>query len=147
MRRQATLKDAYDVAKMLHEYDLYEHRLDKRIDVTPLTQYKRDVLRYIRTKSLKFLIIFEDSKPVGFVDYRIDGKEGVMNDVFIREGYRGKGLGAKLANKIFTEMKRHGCKVVKSGVRVKNVRSQKFWQRQGFKIQHAQLNYGMRKSL
>ncbi|MDE1871399.1 MAG: GNAT family N-acetyltransferase [Candidatus Micrarchaeota archaeon] len=149
--RKAGNKDIVVLAKLLHNYDVFEHDLDKRVEVTSEREYKKYLSKTFRDNSTTYIIAEDGSKPVGFISYVIwkQGKmsAGAIQDTLIIDGHRGKGIGKALVRYVINKMKKAKCEYVKSGVRVKNKRAQKFWKKQGFKVNFNQVDYSMRKEL
>lgn len=151
--RKATIKDVDKVVELCHQYDLHEHRLDKRVEVTPLKEYRKGLADMLRKGERTFLLFEDDSRAVGFIDYGIQIrnkiKMGTLNDIFIINKYRGRGLGTRLIHHVLDKMRKENCKYVKSGVRSKNIKAQELWIKEGFKINKRPkaIDYTMRKEL
>jgi N-acetylglutamate synthase-like GNAT family acetyltransferase len=150
--RKAKIGDIDALSKLLHQYDLFEHDLDKRVEVESVKKYKKDLHEMFENKTDIFIVAEDKSDVVGFMSYSIYRKGkitvGILSDTFVVDSYRGKGIGNNLFNYVMNEFKKRDCKFIKSGVRVKNKKAQKFWQKRGFKINFSSIvDYGMRKEL
>lgn len=149
--RGAKKEDTKEIAKLMYQYDVYENNLDKRIEISSIKSYEKEISEFSKNKSTIFLVGEENGEIVGFINFVIDKrgkiKIGVLQDIFVKEKFRGKKIGEKLVNYVLTKMEKERCQFVKSAVRVKNKKAQKFWERQGFKISYKQTEFGMRKNL
>lgn len=149
--RGAKKEDIREIAKLMHQYDVYENNLDKRIEISSVKSYEKEISEFSKNKSTIFLVGEENGEIVGFINFAIDRrgkmKIGVLQDIFVKENFRRRKIGEKLVDYVLTKMKKEKCQFVKSAVRVKNKKAQKFWERQGFKISYKQTEFGMRKKL
>jgi ribosomal protein S18 acetylase RimI-like enzyme len=148
--RRANEKDIGILSKLFHQYDLFEHSLDSRIEVSSEKKYRKEILQKFKDESDFFIVAECNSKVVGFISYTTwkQGKiiGGAIDDMFIMDGYRRSGIGKRLARYALNELKKQKCRFVKSGVRPKNINAHKFWRKQGFKIHyHSQPGYSMQK--
>ncbi len=150
--RNAKLEDKIIVAKLWHQYELYEHSLDKRIKVDFEKSYIKQFEEIFKNKSNIIVIAEYDSKAVGIIDYisykKGKLKIGSLGNAFVLKEYRGKGIGSKLADYVVNKLKKQKCKFIRSAVRVNNKKAQKFWKKRGFKIDFDSIvDYAIRKDL
>jgi len=149
--KKGKLDDVNNIAYLAHEYDLYEHSLDKRVDVTSIKDYKKDIAKEIKKRRWKFLILSIKKTTIGFIDYKItkEGKTkvGIIGHIFLSSKYRKKGLGRLLTKRVLGDMQKQGCKIVRSGVYAKNKRAHRFWQKEGFKIDFNPTTYKIEMKL
>jgi ribosomal protein S18 acetylase RimI-like enzyme len=148
--RKANERDIGIISKLLHRYDLFEHKLDARIEVDSERKYKKDLLQMFKDKSDTFILAEDGPIVVGLISYTIwkqgSKKASAIGDIFIIDAYRRKGIGKRLIRYVLKELKRQKCRFVQSGVRPKNKIGIDFWQKQGFKINY-QPGYSMGKRL
>lgn len=134
--RQGTLKDASVLAKLMHEYDLHEYRLDKNCEPESLVKIRKDTLRFLRTGSIKYTVIEDDGKIVALVNWRITKpagvKTGALQNIIVTKNAQGKGYGTMLVDWLLAYFKRQKCKQVSSFVRFKNKEAHRFWKKYGF---------------
>jgi ribosomal protein S18 acetylase RimI-like enzyme len=150
--RRANEKDIGALSKLFHQYDLFEHSLDSRIEVSSEKKYRKEIPQKFKDESDVLIVAECNSRVVGFISYAVwkqgKMKEGAIGDMFIIDAYRRRGVGKCLVRYVLNEMKKQKCKFVKSGVRPKNRNSQKFWRKQGFKIDYQyQPSYSIKKEV
>lgn len=150
--RKAQIKDGSVVADLWHKYELHEHELDSRIAVSPMSSYKRQFEEMLENRSGVIALAECDSGVVGVIDYIAYRKGalriGSIGNVFVLEGYRGRGIGSELIEYATDKLKGQKCRYIVSGVRVNNIEAQKFWKKSGFDIDVESIaNYSMRKKL
>lgn len=150
--RRAQFKDRKNVARLWHEYEIYENGLDERITVGSEGSYEKYFEEILGNKSSIVVIAQHNSSTIGIIDYisyrKGKLKIGSLGNIFVQAEYRGKGIGSKLAQYALDQLKNQECKYIISGVRVKNERAQKFWENRGFKVDlESVVNYSMRKDL
>jgi len=69
----------------------------------------------IQSKAIKFTM-HEDGKEIGRASLFLitnglhDEPYGLMEDVFVDNDYRGKGIGSELVKKVIDEAKKQGCR-------------------------------------
>lgn len=148
--RKATKKDAKKIAELLHAYDVYEHRLDRRQKVENIAEFRKEVLQQLRNKEVMYLLAFVEEEAIGFISWSIDHrglrKRGVIQDLFVSEGARGSGVGGRLVREVLSVLRKKGCFEVKSFVRVKNTGAREFWKKQGFGLTFIE-GYQIRRKL
>lgn len=86
--------------------------------------------------TLSTVVLFEDNKPVGFVNYYTRGKyEGTVFLLSVVDAARGKGYGKILFNYAVNELKKRGVKYIRVSVRKENERAQNVYRKAGFTIE------------
>lgn len=134
--RQGTRKDALPLARLMYEYDMYEHSLDTDSEPDSFKKHLKDVSSFLRTGKYKHTLIEENGKIVGLVNWTIDRangvKRGCLCNLVITHSARGKGYGTILVDWLLAYFKKHKCTQVRSFVKFKNTKAQKFWKKQGF---------------
>ncbi|MBM3230291.1 GNAT family N-acetyltransferase [Candidatus Pacearchaeota archaeon] len=134
--RQGKLTDASVLAKLMHEYDLYEYHLDKHCAPESLAKITKDTKRFLKTGIIKYTLIEEQGTIVALVNWRITKpggvKTGALQNIIVTKSARGKGYGSMLVTWLFAYFKKHNCTQVSSFVRFKNKEAQRFWKSYGF---------------
>ncbi len=150
--RIAKPADAEAVAGLWHQYDLYEHGLDKRVTIESKRSYLGRFKNILKDKSSIIAIAESDSMAVGVIEY-VAYKRGMLTigtlgNLFVLEEYRGNGIGSQLVGHVVEKLKEKGCSTIRSGVRVRNKKAQRFWRGKGFKIDLTSItDYSMAKDL
>lgn len=146
--RKANLKDLKRIAELLHEYDLYENRLDKRHRIDKISEIISFNKRVIKHPNAVFFVLEIDRRIQGVVsgEWRETaiGKTSIIHQIIISEKFRGKGYGTRLLSEIEEYFKRIGCKTMKSFVFINNKRSAKLYKRLNYKLEEG---YSITKKL
>ncbi len=121
------------------EKDIQEHWEQKMTEET--------VLNMIQDPNHFIVIAESEGGTVGFAGCRIgiapDGfKEGYL-DIFVKEEYRGKGVGSKLLDWIEEQARANGCGALSLSVYSKNKLAEKFYEQKKFFV----LSKGMKKRI
>lgn len=136
--------DDEQMLKLMHEFWMDYRRgrmIPDRLDrfeelihpeetmVTELKQYH---------KWLSF-VAEEDQKVVGFIvgkindkSHKVLNKQGYIEEFFVTEGKRGKGIGTMLFNKIVEEFKKHNCNHLGTDGYVTNTKALEYYRKLGF---------------
>jgi ribosomal protein S18 acetylase RimI-like enzyme len=148
--RKATEKDLKELLELTLKSTLYHHDLDKKF-IKP-HKLKRGSYKELKKNELKtlkedlknpknkiFIAIIED-KIIGFINIsfpkknaNIKSKRGEIDDFFILEDYRKKGIGKILFKKTLTLFKSKGIKLISLNVNSNNFATLKFYEKIGFK--------------
>lgn len=136
--RKATIKDLDVLSELDLAYCKYENSLDKRIEVSPIKEIRKANEKYMKLGTQYFLA--EEGKfPLGFIDinFRLQGKErtAVIHTLFVNEVARGKGVGNKLVQHVFSLFKKNKCTRVASFSHIANKNAQNFWKKNGFNLE------------
>ena len=134
--RKATLEDLEDLARLMREYDVYENKLNKKVQISSIKENKKLISKHIKSKSITHTVFEKDGKIVGLINWDIrsdnKAKKGVIHNLIIDKDYRGKKIGTKLVDYVIKEFKKRGCTKVGSFVRIANKGALEFWKKQGF---------------
>jgi ribosomal protein S18 acetylase RimI-like enzyme len=84
---------------------------------------------------LKTVVLFDEGKPAGFVNYYTRGKEGVIFLLSVDKNARGKGFGKALFGYAVEGLKKQGAKILKVSVRSENEQAQRVYRGAGFSIE------------
>ena len=133
--RKATVKDAEGIVEVLK-------KADKTVYKTP-TPYAASSdrialsIKMCHADKSHTIYVAEDEigRIVGYVSAHwlpylfLDGPEGYLSELFIREDYRGDGIGARLLDTVKEEAKKRGC----SRLLLLNSRSRESYKRSFYK--------------
>ena len=92
----------------------------------------------LRRSSRRILTASENGEVMGYVDAELRpsltqcAMVGVVCDLFVKEGCRGRGVGTALMINLATQLKRLGCVCLTADCSRVNVRSQEFLEKRGF---------------
>jgi GNAT superfamily N-acetyltransferase len=135
--KKANAKDVDAVVSLINEYDIYEKKLDKNVEIEKKSDLKKAFLEDLETKRAYYYIASIQNSAGGLIIYSIyrsgKAKWAVLQDLIINEKYRGFGIGKKLVSFVIKKVKIMGCKRIKSFVRFNNKKALGFWKKQGFK--------------
>ena len=114
----------------------------------PLIQYKNydkhlkeDVKKYMKLNPKEAIIfVAEDNKKlIGYIYGRIEKKPkmvldrvGMIEDWFVQEKYRGKGIGEKLWNELMNWFKKKKCNCLEVDAYITNKKAIKIYHKLGF---------------
>ncbi len=152
--KKATKKDIPILLKFMMELQDLEHGLSNRIRADKKTKdfFKNIfIAKRINNPDYKFLIAWEDKKPVGICtgwkEYISPSYKneyvGYVCQLIVCSEHRKKGIGKELLKKLASEFKQMGIKELKLEVALKNKKSIAFWKTLGFENLYLQ----MRKDL
>ena len=137
--RRATTKDVDEMAEMAYEFELYLIKLDDTLmEVPPPKALFRKVLRQGLNDEKHYIVVAEEKgKLVGMADFWAypeflhGGMSGYMNNLYVREGFRGKGLGRTLLEHLMDAAKRRGVVAMHIPVKPMNLRALAFYRKAG----------------
>lgn len=98
---------------------------------------KKIFLNNIDEKKKGFFVVKVKGKLIGFasLDIRYNfqhGKVGLIDEIVVKEGFRGKGIGKRFLNFVLKQAKRQGCKFVELFSAMHRRRAHKFYLNNGF---------------
>jgi ribosomal protein S18 acetylase RimI-like enzyme len=104
-------------------------------------EYRKRLKNKLKKRNYRFFIAEDRGKPVGFIGGSISKlpkfykyhRRGEIGPIFIRQGYRKKGIGSKLVGELFDWFKSKGIRWVRIKVYKKNTSAISFWKKMGFK--------------
>jgi N-acetylglutamate synthase-like GNAT family acetyltransferase len=133
--RKANNKDLKSIAKLLLEYDAYEHSLDKNVKLFSLKEVEKAEKEHMDFGTIYFLAE-TDKNLLGVLNVNVDrrGKEkiGVLHTLIITKEARRNGIGSKLVKYAFNYFKKKGCSRVRTFIHIANKNALGFWKKQGF---------------
>ena len=92
-------------------------------------------------KSLKKIIISNEEKQIGYIEYQTSTNMAEITDFQIEYEYRGIGAGKFLLNKFISKMKKQNFEKIILDVRSKNIIAQSLYKKFGFKTDGSRKNY------
>ena len=87
---------------------------------------------YKENEFSKTLIIMDDDKLVGYINYWILFDHAEINKICVDDEYRRKGYASLLMEKAFEAFKKAECLSISLEVRVSNISAQKLYEKFGF---------------
>jgi ribosomal protein S18 acetylase RimI-like enzyme len=141
--RKATQKDLNILNKLQIGLAKYERKICKTLKNPD--SIRKEFYEYykkkIRQKNCVFFVAEESKKIIGYVlgeiekptHHHIYKYRGYINDVFVLEGYRERGIGEELTKKLIEFFESKGIKWIRVSAYVKNKSAIKFWKKMGFK--------------
>ncbi len=103
--------------------------------------------RILNSKKYIFLVAVEGKKIVGYTKVIIkkrwrgfsDKKEVYIDELAVKTGYRGKGVGSRLLKEIEKRAKKLGIKFLTLEADVENLKTLKFYKKHKFEKYHVQM--------
>lgn len=99
---------------------------------------RRNIFNKIRASENKIFIAKYEGRIVGFVNFqlilnvRYGWTRGHIEEIIVKDGFRGKGIGSLLLTRIKVWCKKNGVKVIKVAPNKKFKETQKFFEKNGF---------------
>jgi GNAT superfamily N-acetyltransferase len=130
--REANATDAPEIADLLRSLNLFAH-----LNNEPLSATQERILKHLNLcgaddSHLVLLAQTPDDKVMGYcavhwLPYLIlTGPEGYVSELFIRDEFRGQGVGGRLLEVVKSEAQKRGC----SRLMLLNMRARESYQRQ-----------------
>lgn len=79
------------------------------------------------------LVIEDNQKIIGFIDYWIMFEQATINNFFIKKDRQRQGLGSQIINEVLDNLIKKGVHQVSLEVRVSNIIAKKFYEKFDFK--------------
>jgi|GEM_PF-2143634 len=145
---KANLKDIKRIAELLHDYDVYENKLDKRHKIDSIKEIIKFNKKVIKHPNVVFFVLVIDGKIQGVVSGEdrktAIEKTAIIHQIIVSEKFRGRGYGTMLLSEIEEYFKNRGCKFMKSFVFINNKRSAKLYKKLDYKLEEG---YSITKKL
>ncbi|MFP5111910.1 GNAT family N-acetyltransferase [Bacillaceae bacterium C204] len=129
---KATMNDLESVTEL---FDLYREFYEQKSDLEGAREFLK--ARLVNEESVVFLAV-EESIPVGFVQlYPTFSsvsmmRSWILNDLYVKEQFRGKGAGEKLIQKAIQFAKDTGAKGIMLETGKENHNAQRLYEKIGF---------------
>lgn len=152
--RRATVRDIKEILPVWGDLANYHAELDPAF--TPSPQWSREYGAYLRTLMARddaiAVVASEATEVIGYAVGRITNlpsfferrHRGYIHDVFVREGFRRRGVGRRLVEEILAWFRRRGVTLVELTVAANNDAAISFWERLGFHIYMFQMKTELR---
>lgn len=136
--REATRKDFPVIIELIRELALYEKAPEKVTNSVEQMEQEADLFRCV-------LAIDATGRVLGmalwfYAYYTWVGKSLYLDDIYVREEYRGNGIGGALLRRVFADAREKGCKRVRWQVLDWNTPAIKVYKRYGADIDDEWLN-------
>ena len=140
--RQAVKNDSAQLKSLFLENQKYTQKFDKEVVVNEQTEkeIEKDVERAFKEPNNQIFVAEENQKIVGFIIANFSPgviRSGWINEIFITESFRKKGIGFKLMAKGIDCLKQKGAKKVELITHKLNQEVLSFYQKLDFKKQPA----------
>ncbi len=137
--RPARESDIDKIVEMAIEFEKYLIAVDNTLmsEVPDAKVYRKYLLAAMKERTHYTLIAEMDGRPVGFTDFRIypefmhGGLSAYLHNLFVREEYRGKGIGDALLKKTIEQAKKTGAVAYHISVKKKNIGAIEFYKKRG----------------
>jgi L-amino acid N-acyltransferase YncA len=137
--RKAAKRDIGEIVRMACEFENYLITIDDSLlqESPPENVFKKVLLKGFDDPKHFVIVAEEKGKLIGFADmwaypeFLHGGLSAYMNNIFIRDGDRGKGTGTALLKAIMKEAKRRGAVALHVPIKSKNVGSIEFHKKKG----------------
>ncbi len=137
--RPAKESDIDRIVEMAMEFERYLIDLDNTLmsEMPPAKVYRKYLLAAMKERTHAMFIAEMDGHPVGFTDLRVypefmhGGLSAYLHNLFVREEYRGKGIGDALLKRTMEEAKKRGAVAYHISVKKKNIGAIEFYKKRG----------------
>lgn len=137
--RPAEDGDIESIVEMAYEFETYLLRIDDSLvqEAPPMEVFKRFLLRGFGDEKHTLFVAEEDGGLLGFADFWAypeflhGGVAGYMNNIFVREGERGRGIGKALLDAVMDEARSMGVVAMHVPVKARNTRAIEFYKKNG----------------
>lgn len=133
-----TESDFEALVALFQEFALFEKLPEKMTNSVDRMKTEKDYIQGFTAKD-------KDGKIVAYVTcffgyYTWTGKSLYMDDLYVRESYRGKGLGTRLINEVIALAKQEDCCKLRWQVSNWNDPAIKFYENLGAEINRVEMN-------
>lgn len=127
--------------------ETYEAILDEgQIAYMLKMMYDAPVLAKEYAEGIRFDLIFDGGKPIGFASYgpyRNDPPEAKLHKLYLDFAYHGRGIGALTLNHVTEEARRKGYRFLRLNVNKNNAAAIRAYERNGFrKLEAVEVDIG-----
>ncbi len=133
--RKAKPEDVREYIRVRKESIKFLSKIAKERITLSEKELRKEFDELIKKKDIFIYFLEEDKKVLGFVNilWISNKKVSYLNDILIKEEFRGKGYGKILMDKFMDFSKKKGAKQLGLGVRVENKNAIKMYEKYGFK--------------
>ncbi len=135
-------EDHAELVALFHEFALFEKLPDKMVNSVERMEREADFLHGFVARSntggeiLGYVTCF-------FAYYTWTGKSLYMDDLYVRPGFRGQGLGSRLVGEVIAFAKANGCHKLRWQVSSWNIPAIGFYRAMGAQIDDVERNCDM----
>lgn len=138
--KKAQLKDLEDIAKLNQKLFYSDSRFDKTLNTLWPKKNKSYYKKSITSNENLALVALSDNKIIGYLiasiqkveSYRLIGKIAELENMFILDKFRNKGVGSLLVKEFFKWAKSKKLKRIKVIASADNIQAISFYKRNGF---------------
>lgn len=140
--RRATTFDIPQIVPLWEELAAFHAALDSAFAVSPEggDAYAEYLHALMRNREAFVVVALDRREAVGYAVGRISTlprtflvrRRGYIHDVYVREGYRLRGIGRQLIEEILSWFQEQGITLVELTVATSNVGAKAFWEKLGF---------------
>jgi GNAT superfamily N-acetyltransferase len=136
--RRITVSDFSDLINLFKEFALFEKHPEKMTNSVELMIREKDYLQ-------GFIAVNENNEITGYVTcffayYTWSGKSMYMDDLYVKQSFRGNGIGTKLINSVIAYSKAENCKKLRWQVSEWNKPAIDFYKNIGAEIDSTESN-------
>lgn len=127
--------DAREYIKMRKESMKFLSKIAKERITLSEKELRKEFDELIKKEDIFIYFLEEDKNIIGFANilWIASKKVSYLNDILIKEKFRGKGYGKILMDKFMDFSKKKGAKKLGLGVRVENKNAIRMYEKYGFK--------------
>ncbi|MEM7550543.1 MAG: GNAT family N-acetyltransferase [Bacteroidota bacterium] len=143
MNQTFTIRDANEgdfpkLIDLFQEFALFEKTPERMVNTVEKMKKEKSFFN-------GFVAVDENENVLGFATYFFSyhtwiGKSIYMDDLYVREQYRGLGLGKALLDKVVDFAKKEKCSKVRWQVSNWNTNAQEFYKKMGAQIDDVEIN-------
>jgi GNAT superfamily N-acetyltransferase len=145
--RKAKKGDIEWIVDMAREFELYLLDIDDSLiqEPPPKEVFKRVLLKGFGDEKHSIFVAEKDGRLTGFADNCVypeflhGGMSAYLHNIFVREGYRGQGIGKALLDTMVEEAKARGAVAIHVPVKTKNIKAIEFYMKRGIREQLAMM--------
>lgn len=135
--RKALPGDFEEVHKLIMKFATFI-KTPEKVQITPEQMIKDQ-------KLFKCLVATNENEIIGFATYFFSyyswtGKAIYLDDLYVKDDYRGKGIGSSLFNKVMKIGKEENCFKMRWQVSNWNDKAQEFYKSKGASIDNVEVN-------
>lgn len=99
---------------------------------------KEELETMVEAENIRLVVVKDEDKIIGvatlYIQQKLGGKNGIVEDVVVSGDYRGQGLGEKLMREVIEIARREKLKSISLTSRPQRVAAHKLYQKVGFQI-------------
>ena len=140
--RKAKEKDLQNFIELRTEYLKRIDKQNKTSEEVDINKIKKEFQIFLKKDKL-FFVAEEKKKIIGYIAGNIFinpwNKGGYIDDLYVSNNFRKKGIGKNLIKKFLEELKKRKIKTCQLGVSKTNKKAQNLYKKLGFDIVHYEM--------